>query len=258
MGRGWDKPDGKDTKTVGAKSKGKAKATGDQATLPITPESSETKPKTKKPRTSTATSLAESPNGADSKVSKPKTKKEPKPVPNGKVSTSSDSLSPPPAVSSGPKPHDPTKKQRPSHVFSFSDSSLTDEEDGDQSTKAGEPSKAKPKTSTKKDKNTTKKDKITNKKETKSETKAEDKKSTKKGEGKAKSTKAANGKEKQGKVEKGKGKAKEAKDGEKKVRAKPVKKVEVPVDPPVFEKVDTRLGRVEAEHRIMVSPSLRT
>ena len=44
------------------------------------------------------------------------------------------------------------------------------------------------------------------------------------------------------------------KDGEivKKPRAKLVKKPEVPVEPPVFEKVETRLNREEAEQRIAV------
>lgn len=37
------------------------------------------------------------------------------------------------------------------------------------------------------------------------------------------------------------------------VKAKPKPKPEVVVEPPVFEKVDTRLGRLEAEQRIMVS-----
>ena len=55
------------------------------------------------------------------------------------------------------------------------------------------------------------------------------------------------------KGEKVKGKAK---DGEvvKKPRAKPVKKPEVPVEPPIFEKVDTRLSKNDAEYRIYVSP----
>lgn len=46
------------------------------------------------------------------------------------------------------------------------------------------------------------------------------------------------------------------KDKGKKPKAKPEKKPEVPVDPPIFEKVDTRLGRYEVEHRIMVSLSI--
>lgn len=55
---------------------------------------------------------------------------------------------------------------------------------------------------------------------------------------------------------KGKGKGKtgaEGKEKDKKPRPKPEKKPEVPVDPPRFEKIDTRLGREEVEHRIMVS-----
>jgi len=68
-----------------------------------------------------------------------------------------------------------------------------------------------------------------------------------KGKGKGKEPVAVNG------ASKGKGKAKEAVAGEKKPRAKSVKKVEKPVEPPVFEKVDTRLGHVEAEQKIMVS-----
>jgi len=86
------------------------------------------------------------------------------------------------------------------------------------------------------------------------------KKPTKKEDGKVKAkVKDSKGKEKTPvKGEQGKGKAKDVpKTGEKKVRAKPAKKPEVAVDPPVFEKVDTRLGRVEAEHRIMVSLALR-
>ena len=51
---------------------------------------------------------------------------------------------------------------------------------------------------------------------------------------------------------KGKGKAVEA-DETKKVRTKPVKKPEVIVEPPAFEKVDTRLGKNEAEQRMHVS-----
>ncbi|WWC62148.1 uncharacterized protein I303_104740 [Kwoniella dejecticola CBS 10117] len=42
------------------------------------------------------------------------------------------------------------------------------------------------------------------------------------------------------------------KDKEKKVKPKPVKKPEVIPEPPVFEKVDTKLGREEAEQRIML------
>jgi hypothetical protein len=139
---------------------------------------------------------------------------------------------------SGPKPHDPKKKQRPSHVFlSDSDSSLTEtEEIGGPSVKPKKAAKVKVKDATKK--------------------------TTKKKDGSAKAAEKANGKGKgkgKEKVDKeakvkgdGKGKSKEGKDVEKRVRAKPVKKPEVPVDPPVFEKVDTRLGRVEAEHRMMV------
>ena len=240
MGRNWDKPNVEDVKAAKEKGKGKSKATEDTAALPKTPDSSDPKPKAKKPRTSTAASLAKSPNTAGLKVSKPK-KKELKVIP-GKASKSSDTLSPPPKLSSGPKPHDPTKKQRPSHVFSFSDSSLTDEEMDGQTSKVGESSKTKTKT--------------------KKDAKAGVKRPTKKDDGKVKAkAKEVNGKEKtavkgeKGKGKgKGKGKAKEAiKEGEKKVQAKPVKKPEVVVEPPVFEKVDTRLGRVEAEHRIMVS-----
>lgn len=57
------------------------------------------------------------------------------------------------------------------------------------------------------------------------------------------------------KEDKGKGKAK-VDGGEvvKKPRAKPVRKPEVPVEPPAFEKVDTRLGKEEAEQRIAVRP----
>lgn len=238
MGRNWDKPNVEDVKADKEKSKGESKATEETAALPKTPDSSNPKPKAKKPRTSTAASLAKSPNATGLKVSKPK-KKELKVIP-GKASKSSASLSPPPKLASGPKPHDPTKKQRPSHVFSFSDSSLTDEEMDGQTSKVGESSKTK--TKTKKDA----KDVV--------------KRPTKKDDGKVKAkAKEVNGKEKtavkgeKGKG-KGKGKAKEAiKEGEKKVRAKPVKKPEVVVEPPVFEKVDTRLGRVEAEHRITVS-----
>jgi len=235
MGRNWDKPNVENVKPAKEKSKGKSK---DTAALPKTPDSSDPKPKAKQPRTSTAASLAKSPNTAGLKVSKPK-KKELKVI-QGKASKSSASLSPPPKLTSGPIPHDPTKKQRPSHVFSFSDSSLTDEEMDGQTSNIGESSKTK--TKTKKDA----KDVV--------------KRPSKKDDGKVKAkAKEVNGKEKtavkgeKGKG-KGKGKAKEAiKEGEKKVRAKPVKKPEVVVEPPVFEKVDTRLGRVEAEHRIMVS-----
>jgi hypothetical protein len=237
MGRNWDKPDVKDVKPAKEKSKGKSKATEDTATLPKTPDSSDPKPKAKKARASTATSRAKSPNAAVPKVSKTK-KKEPKTVP-ADVSKSSASLSPPPAIPSGPKPHDPTKKQRPSHAFSFSDSSLTDEEMERQTSKVGESSKT-----------TTKPKKA----------KGGVKKVSKKDDGKAKTkAKEASGKEKTAvKGEKGKGKAKDVpKNGEKKVRAKPAKKPEVAVEPPVFEKVDTRLGRVEAEHRIMVSLALQ-
>lgn len=54
------------------------------------------------------------------------------------------------------------------------------------------------------------------------------------------------------KCETGKGKG-GAKEGEvKKPRPKAVKKPEIPVEPPVFDKVDTRLGRVEAEQRMAV------
>lgn len=49
-----------------------------------------------------------------------------------------------------------------------------------------------------------------------------------------------------------KGDKSKSKDKDKKPRAKPVKKPELPVDPPAFEKVDTRLGKGEVEHRIMV------
>ena len=238
MGRNWDKPNVKDVKPAKEKSKGKPTATEDTATLPKTPDSSDTKPKAKKPRASTATSRAKSPNAVAPKLSKPK-KKEPKTLP-ADISKSSDSLSPPPpAISSGPKPHDPTKKQRPSHAFSFSDSSLTDEEMEGQTSKVGESSKT-----------TTKPKKV----------KDGVKKPTKKEDGKVKAkVKDSKGKEKTPvKGEQGKGKAKDVpKTGEKKVRAKPAKKPEVAVDPPVFEKVDTRLGRVEAEHRIMVSLALR-
>jgi len=236
MGRNWDKPNVENVKPAKEKSKGKLKATEDTAILPKTPDSSDPKPKAKKPRTSTAASLAKSPNATGLKVSKPK-KKELKVIP-GKASKSSPSLSPPPKLTSGPKPHDPTKKQRPSHVFSFSDSSLTDEEMDGQTSKVGESSKTKAKT--------------------KKYAKDVVKRPTKKDDGKVKAkVKEVNGKEKtavKGEKGKGKAKAKEAiKEGEKKVRAKPVKKPEVVVEPPVFEKVDTRLGRVEAEHRIMVS-----
>lgn len=50
------------------------------------------------------------------------------------------------------------------------------------------------------------------------------------------------------------GKAKNAsvQNGDKKPRAKPVKKPEVPVEPPAFEKVDTRLGLEEAQQRMQV------
>jgi hypothetical protein len=229
MGRNWDKPNVKDVAPAKEKSKGKSKTTENTATLPKTPDSSDPKPKAKKPRTS----RAKSPNAAAPKVSKPK-KKEPKTV-QADISKLSDSLSPPPAIPSGPKPHDPTKKQRPSHAFSFSDSSLTDEEMDGQTSKVGESFKTKTKTK-----------------------KAQDgvKKPTKKDDGKVKvKSKDVKGKEKTAvKGEKAKGKAKDVlKNGEKKVRAKPAKKPDVAVEPPVFEKVDTRLGRVEAEHRIMVS-----
>ena len=222
-----------DVKPAKDKSKGKSKVTEDTATLPKTPDSSDPKPKAKKPRTS----RAKSPNTAAPKVSKPK-KKEPKTVP-AELPKYSASLSPPPTLSSGPKPHDPTKKQRPSHAFSFSDSSLTDEEMDGQTSKVGESSK------------TTTKPK-----------KAKDgvQKPTKKDDGKVKAkAKDVSGKGKTAvKGEKGKGKAKDVpKNGEKKVRAKPAKRPEVAVEPPVFEKVDTRLGRVEAEHRIMVSLALQ-
>jgi hypothetical protein len=237
MGRNWDKPNVKDVKPAKEKSKGKSKANEDTATLPKTPDSSDPKHKAKKARASTATSRAKSPNAAAPKVSKAK-KMEPKLGP-AEVSKSSASLSPPPALPSGPKPHDPSKKQRPSHVFSFSDSSLTDEEMERQISKVGESSKTKTKTK-----------------------KAKDgvKKPTKKDDGKVKvKAKEVSGKDKTAvKGEKGKGKAKDVpKNGEKKVRAKPTKKPEVAVEPPVFEKVDTRLGRVEAEHRIMVSLALQ-
>ena len=176
--------------------------------------------KSKKPRVSNATStLANSPDTKAKPKSKAKTEVETKAI------GSSPSLSPPPALPPGPKPHDPKKKQRPSHVFSFSsDSTLTEPEVGGPSVKPKKAAKVKDDS-----KKTTKKsaEKVVN------------------GTGKGK----VNGKEEKGK---GKGKAKEAKDGEKKVRARPVKKPEVPVDPPVFEKVDTRLGRIEAEHRMMV------
>jgi hypothetical protein len=227
MGRNWDKPDVKDAKPAKEKSKGKTKTTEDTATLPKTPDSSDPKPKAKKPRASTATSRAKSPNAAAPMSKAKKTAAE--------VSKSSPSLSPPPAIPSGPKPHDPTKKQRPSHAFSFSDSSLTDEEMGGQTSKVGESSKT-----------TTKPKKV----------KDGVKKPTNKVDGKVKvKAKEVKGKEKTAvKGEKAKGKAKDVpKNGEKKVRAKPTKKPEVAVEPPVFEKVDTRLGRVEAEHRIMVS-----
>jgi hypothetical protein len=230
MGRNWDKPNVKDIKPAKEKSKGKSKATEDKAALPKTPDSSDPKPKAKKPRTS----RAKSPNAAASKVSNPKKKKQPKLV-LAVVSSSSGSLSPPPAIPSGPKPHDPTKKQRPSHAFSFSDSSLTDEEMEGQTSKVGESSKT-----------------ITKPKKAKDGVK----KPTKKDDGKIKvKAKEVNGNDKTAvKGEKGKGKAKDVlKNGEKKVRAKPIKKPEVAVEPPVFGRVDTRLGRVEAEHRIMVS-----
>jgi hypothetical protein len=55
----------------------------------------------------------------------------------------------------------------------------------------------------------------------------------------------------QGKT-KDKGKNTADKNGEPKPRPKP-KKIVVPVDPPIFEKVDTRLGREEAEQRMIVS-----
>ena len=222
-----------DVKPAKEKSKGKSKVTEDTATLPKTPDSSDPKSKAKKPRTS----RAKSPNTAAPKVSKPK-KKESKLV-SAERSKSSASLSPPPTLPSGPKPHDPTKKQRPSHAFSFSDSPLTDEEMDGQTPKVGESSKTKPKPKKAKD---------------------EVKKPTKKDAGNAKTkTKEASGKGKTAvKGENGKGKAKDVpKNAEKKVRAKPAKKPEVAVDPPVFEKVDTRLGRVEAEHRIMVSLALQ-
>jgi len=176
--------------------------------------------KSKKPRVSNATSTL-----ANSSDTKAKPKPEAKTEVEIKAIASSPSLSPPPALPPGPKPHDPKKKQRPSHVFSFSsDSTLTEPEVGGPSVKPAKAVKAKDDLE-----KTTKKsaEKVVN------------------GTGKGK----VNGKEEKGK---GKGKAKEAKDGEKKVRAKPVKKPEVPVDPPVFEKVDTRLGRIEAEHRMMV------
>lgn len=51
----------------------------------------------------------------------------------------------------------------------------------------------------------------------------------------------------------GKDKSKDAEGKAKIPRAKPVPKPEVPVDPPIFEKVDTRLGREGAEYRLMVS-----
>ena len=43
----------------------------------------------------------------------------------------------------------------------------------------------------------------------------------------------------------------------KKADARPVKKPEIVVEPPIFEKVDTRLGREEAEQRISVCLMLR-
>jgi hypothetical protein len=241
LGRDWDKPNGiakKDIKPKGGNSKGKGKAEENGTALPITPESSESKPKAKKPRVSTATSSrAKSPKDDALKISKPKPKKKKEPVPVV-VSGSSPSLSPPPALPSGPKPHDPAKKQRPSHAFSLSESPLTDEEVVGQPPKAGQSSKPK------------------NKKAIKGDTKV----TTKKEGGKVKSTtKKADEKQKPAvKDEKGKGKAKQIKPVDKKPRAKPVKKIEVPVEPPVFEKVDTRLGRVEAEHRIMVSSPWET
>lgn len=221
-----------DDKKVKAKGKGKEKADG--AVLPITPDSSESKPKAKKARQSTA-SKAKSTQTVEAKPVKLKKKKEAKEAPVAEASASSGSLSPPPNLASGPKPHDPTKKQRPSHAFSLdSDSSLTDVEAVGETSKAG--GAVKPKAKAKKDTNN-------------------GVKPTKKSDGKVKSkTKDVNGKVKTPvKREKGKSQGKGGIEGEKKVRAKPIKKPEVPVDPPVFEKVDTRLGRVEAEHRIMVS-----
>ncbi|WVW84100.1 hypothetical protein I302_106129 [Kwoniella bestiolae CBS 10118] len=59
---------------------------------------------------------------------------------------------------------------------------------------------------------------------------------------------------KDGKAQKAtpKKKVKDEKDKEKKVKPKPVKKPEVIPEPPIFEKVATRLGREEAEQRIML------
>lgn len=244
LGRNYAKEDGQMvSKPAGEKVKGKGKGKGkdkakeDGAAIPVTPESSGSKPKAKKARASAAT-MTKSPETADRISTKKKTKKEPKVDSVPRASASSGSLSPPPAIAAGPKPHDPTKKQRPSHAFSLdSDSSLTDEEvDG---SKPGEPSG--PKTKVKQN----------------SKVGA---KPAKKGDGKVKSKlKDAGGKVKTPvKGEKGKSINKGVtKEGEKKVRAKPVKKPEVAVEPPVFEKVDTRLGRVEAEHRIMVSQYMR-
>jgi hypothetical protein len=141
----------------------------------------------------------------------------------------------------GPQPHDPKKKQRPSHVFSLdfdSDSSLTPPAEGD-STKVNDSTVTK---ATKPTKPKTAKQAGSVKAEGVTKTKTDGK-----GKGKGKEAAAVKG------VPKGKGKAKEAVAGEKKPRAKPVKKVEKPVEPPVFEKVDTRLGHVEAEQKIMVS-----
>jgi hypothetical protein len=145
----------------------------------------------------------------------------------------------------GPRPHDPTKKQRPSHAFSLdfdSDSSLTpplEDEQGKPAASASKPKEAKgeskPKTQA-----------------GKQSVKAKDGKPAPKGK---RTTKVKGGLIVEKKdTPKGKGKKTDtAKPVEKKPRAKPIKKAEKPVEPPIFEKVDTRLGRVEAEQKIMVS-----
>jgi hypothetical protein len=194
-------------------------------------------------RKSTSKAVTKAAESVKAKPAAKKTKKEKK---NDEVAGSGESsLTPEPTsvngTVNGPQPHDPKKKQRPSHVFSLdfdSDSSLTPPAEGDSKkvngstvTKAAKP--AKPKTA--KQAGSVKAEGVT-------KTKTDGK-----GKGKGKEPVAVNG------ASKGKGKAKEAVAGEKKPRAKSVKKVEKPVEPPVFEKVDTRLGHVEAEQKIMVS-----
>lgn len=182
------------------------------------------------------------PNGEVSKA-----KAHPKSA-NGTTIGSSPSLSPPPKAKpiahNGPRPLSATKAARPSHVFSLASDSELSELDAEGETRVnGTASKAKkatkPRASGTKSQSTsatTSKSKVAGKANVQAE--------KTKVKGKAKAGAGA---------EKGRT-VTVAKEKVKKPRPKPEKKPEVPVDPPKFEKVDTRLGREEVEQRIMVNP----